>query len=133
MVVEVVIDPRLKEHSLVPKGASPEVCSVCFGDAEVVSLEESVREDGLQLGQHVTEDQRQLGQVASEEQERKEQQVSTGAGEGTRLRGYVATHPKTSIWTLEHALAKTSLEKDRKKVKHTDFILSPITEILDFL
>lgn len=50
-------------NSLVPKGAPPELCSVCLGDAEVVALEEAIGEDGLQLCQHVAEDQGQLCQV----------------------------------------------------------------------
>lgn len=42
---------------LVPEGSPPELCSICFGDAEVVTLKETVGEDGLQLSQHVAEDQ----------------------------------------------------------------------------
>ena len=122
----VVDDPGLKKHSLVPKGASPEICSVCFGDAEVVALEEAVGEDGLQLGQHVTEDQRQLGQVASEERERNMISVWELWREQGSETGDYAPHPKTSIWTL-HALAKTSLVKD------TEFIHNRIfTQIVFF-
>lgn len=49
--------------SLIPEGAPPELCSIRLGDAEVVTLKQTVGEDGLQLSQHMTEDQRQLGEV----------------------------------------------------------------------
>lgn len=42
--------------SLVPEGVPPELCSVCLGDAEVVTLKQTIGEDGLQLSQHVAED-----------------------------------------------------------------------------
>lgn len=48
---------------LIPEGASPKLCSICLSDAEVVTLKQTIGEDGLQLSQHVAEDQRQLGKI----------------------------------------------------------------------
>lgn len=53
----------LGETSLVSKRPPPELCGVGFRDPEVVSLEQTVGEDGFELGEHVAEDQGQLGQV----------------------------------------------------------------------
>lgn len=57
--------------SLVTKGSSPKLCSISFSDPEVVSLKQTIGEDGFELGEHVTEDQRQLGQVSSEEKKKR--------------------------------------------------------------
>lgn len=62
--------------SLVPEGAPPELCSIRLGDAEVVTLKQTVGEDGLQLSKHVTEDQRQLGEVPPVEIKKSERDVS---------------------------------------------------------
>lgn len=69
-------DSDLDETSLVSEGASPELCSVGLGDPEVVSLEQTVGEDGFELGEHVAEDQGQLGQVPPEDPERREEEKS---------------------------------------------------------
>ena len=57
----------IKSHTLrcllVPEGTPPELGGIRFGDAEVVTLKQTVGEDGLQLCQHVTEDERQLGEI----------------------------------------------------------------------
>ena len=65
--------------SLVPEGVPPELCSVGLGDAEVVTLKQTIGEDGLQLRQHVAEDQRQLGEVPPEEVKSKGESVRVSA------------------------------------------------------
>ena len=58
-------------NSLVSKRPPPELCSVGFGDSEIVPLEETVGKDGFQFSQHVAEDQRQLGQVSPGKERRR--------------------------------------------------------------
>lgn len=64
------IRKKKTRHSLlIAKRSSPELSSISFSDPEVVSLEQTVGEDGFQLSQHVAEDQRQLGEVPPGQQE----------------------------------------------------------------